>query len=194
MTPDYRFIVPKSQQSHPSTSREWYVRVEGLAYGPYDDQALWSYVQESRVTPQSEVSMRADRGFRPAQDWIEIAHWFHVQQAKPAYITPSAPAVKPQSEMPKLSIVIANIRSGRLALFAQALKSAGEMQNLTASTWLLESAYGPEEVKTVLTPTLANTDTLLVLDATNVDIASFNLGIEGETGPVPTTSGRLFNR
>ena len=96
--------------------------------------------------------------------------------------------------MPKLSIVIANIRSGRLALFAQALKSAGEMQNLTASTWLLESAYGPEEVKTVLTPTLANTDTLLVLDATNVDIASFNLGIEGETGPVPTTSGRLFNR
>ena len=58
-----------------------------------------------------------------------------------------------EAGLPSLQLAVA--REGRLALFAQALKSAGEMQNLTASTWLVESTYTPEEIKTVLTPTLA---------------------------------------
>ena len=218
MTPDSRFLMPKTPSAEHALERQWYVRVEGATYGPYDDQTLWGFVQESRVTAHSEVSMRPDRGFRPARDWLEIAHWFHapaMNRPEPQYERPAPqmyqePAYEPvQTEMSpqeweepakvasstNLLMVIANIRSGRLSLFTQTLTTLGPTQPLTASTWLVESEIDPENAKSVLSPALATSDSLLILDASDAVFASLNLGIEDDSGHKPTgsaSSNRLF--
>ena len=224
MTPDYRFLMPKNPTADHALDRQWYVRVEGETYGPYDDATMWGFVQESRVTVHSEVSVRPDRGFRPARDWLEIAHWFHppvtqpvaqpVTQSRspePRYEPVREPAFEPTqnnagasqpqeyvpaaSQSTNLLLVVANIRSGRLSLFTQTMTTLGQMRPLTASTWLVESAIDPENAKSVLSPALASTDSLLIVDASDAVFASCNLGIEGDDGFTPTHSAptdRLF--
>lgn len=211
MTPDYRFLTPKTPSPEHALDRQWYVRVEGTSYGPYDDRTLWAYVQESRVTAHSEVSLRPDRGFRPARDWLEIAHWFHGAKAQTplpqTYVTQTHasetlsvepdihPAPSTQMEL-KLLLIVANIRSGRLSLFTQTLMSLGQMRALTPSTWLVESQISSDDTKAVLGPALSSKDSLLILDASNVEFSSYNLGVDGDADGLSThhaeTTGRLF--
>lgn len=217
MTPDSRFLMPKTPSPDYALERQWYVRVEGETYGPYDDQTLWGFVQESRVTAHSEVSVRPDRGFRPARDWLEIAHWFHTPAMQPQALQPvhhqnvqeqplyepyyepiqETMAAQPVEEFTQptvstnLLLIVANIRSGRLSLFTQTLTTLGQMRPLTASSWLVESEIDPENAKSVLSPALATSDSLLILDASDALFASLNLGIDGDE-PMNSPTGRLF--
>lgn len=77
MRPDFRFMKPSSKTTAmPQSDRTWYARVNSRVYGPFDDETIWSYVQEGRITAQSDLSMRPERGYMPAKDWLEISHWF----------------------------------------------------------------------------------------------------------------------
>ncbi|MEL6687582.1 MAG: hypothetical protein AAFP97_08165 [Pseudomonadota bacterium] len=74
----------------------------------------------------------------------------------------------------------------------------GQMRALTPSTWLIESQVDAENAKAILSPALASSDSLLVLDASEAMFASYNLGVDGDgTALAPrtaNTTGRLFGR
>ncbi|MGB3456166.1 MAG: hypothetical protein WBG08_04780 [Litorimonas sp.] len=189
MTPDYRFLAqparpelaPAMSTSQTLDSRAWYVKTEGTVYGPFDDRTVWTYVQEGRVTAHSLLSLRPDGGYLPARDWLEIAHWFTLP-ATHAENSSSAMTPKVEPALPlRLSMVVADIKSGRLSLFIHALETVGEVQSLSTSTWLVETSLDPESIRAVLGPTLSVKDKLLVLDATHAETASYNYGADTET-------------
>lgn len=152
-------------------ARLWYVRVSGTIYGPFDDQVLWTYVQEGRVTAQSELSLRPDTAYQAAQNWLEIAHWFQ----QPAGVA-QVPQAQPEPEFTYLSMIMAEIRSGRSMAFLQTLQSLGDAQRIGDAVWLLRSNATPDQLKSVLGPTIAATDRLFIADATGSDHAAINLG------------------
>ncbi|MEM7729896.1 MAG: hypothetical protein AAF311_11580 [Pseudomonadota bacterium] len=182
MTPDYTSRPEPKRASQTTAERAWYILTAGNVYGPFDDKTVWTYVQEGRINGSSELSLRPDGGWMAARDWLEIAHWF----TAPRSAANTAIAPTPSSEtiaVPKpvsksLSLVVADIKSGRSAMFNQVLYGVGEVQGLSDSTWLVESEIGPDEMRTVLGPTLSVNDKLLVMDATDAEVATYNFGPE----------------
>jgi hypothetical protein len=178
MTPDTRFLTTPQPKAAATDDRSWYVRAQDTVYGPFDDKTVWTYVQEGRVTAQSSLSLRPDGGYMAARDWLEIAHWFTVPSMETAEPTPE-PVVEPIETM--LALVVADIQSGRTAIFTQAMESIGAIQPLSNSAWLLEATLSPENIRSILGPTLSVSDRLLVLDATHADVATYNFGFDAET-------------
>lgn len=176
MNQDYRHTMETSGGKDGAAERLWYIRVSGTVYGPFDDRTVWTYVQEGRVTALSDLSMRPDQGYQPAKNWLEIAHWFLAPVAEPTpQLTPAPPA---QPKYTSLMLVMAEIRSGRSMAFLQTLQSLGDAQRIGDSVWLLQSNSDPEQMKSVLGPTLSVSDRLFVVDATYSGFSAYNLGSE----------------
>jgi len=51
-----------SHTDHGQSRRQWFIQVDGQAYGPFDDKTLWSYMVEGRVNAQSLISQNANTG------------------------------------------------------------------------------------------------------------------------------------
>ncbi|MGB6231428.1 MAG: DUF4339 domain-containing protein [Litorimonas sp.] len=146
------------------TENAWYVSVDGQTYGPFDDTALWSFVREGRVTAQSNVSRTPTGPFAPALSRAEIAHWFGARRVA----APVAP--------PSLLLVMADLRSSQSIAFLQTLQAMGTVERVGEAVWLLQTRDGVEHARSVLVPTLSAIDGLVILDATQADIATANLG------------------
>lgn len=176
MNQDYRHTMETNGGNDGAAERLWYIRVTGTIYGPFDDRTVWTYVQEGRVTALSDLSMRPDHGYQPAKNWLEIAHWFLAPVVEhPPEPTP-APPVQPKHT--SLMLVMAEIRSGRSMAFLQTLQSLGDAQRIGDSVWLLQSNSDPEQMKSVLGPTLSVSDRLFVVDATYSEFSAYNLGAD----------------
>ena len=59
----------------PQAARQWYIQVDGQAYGPFDDRTLWSYMIEGRVSAQSLVSQSANMGYRLVSSDPGLMNW-----------------------------------------------------------------------------------------------------------------------
>lgn len=176
MNQDYRHTMETSGGKDGAAERLWYIRVSGTVYGPFDDRTVWTYVQERRVTALSDLSTRPDHGYQPAKNWLEIAHWFLAPVVEPAPQLAPAPPTQPKHT--SLMLVMAEIRSGRSMAFLQTLQSLGDAQRIGDSVWLLQSNSDPEQMKSVLGPTLSVSDRLFVVDATYSEFSAYNLGSE----------------
>ena len=154
------------QVNRDSGARRWYIRVDGTVYGSFDDNTLWAYVCEGRVTEQSELSLSPTTGFYPAGQRREIAHWFQNQ----------APVAPPAPEPEYVSLVMAEIRSGHQLQFMQTLQSVGDTQRIGNTVWLVHSTTTLERLSDMLKPMLAPTDRLFMADVTPSDYAAINLG------------------
>lgn len=174
MNQDYRRTMEPSGGNDGAAARLWYIRVSGTVYGPFDDRTVWTYVQEGRVTALSDLSMRPDHGYQPAKNWLEIAHWFLAPTVEQAPAIVPAPPVQPK--FTSLMLVMAEIRSGRAMAFLQTLEALGDTQRLGDSVWLLQSNSDPEQMKSLLGPTLSVSDRLFVVDATYSEFSAYNLG------------------
>ena len=49
----------QANNGHPQ-ERNWYIQVDGQAYGPFDDKTLWAFMCEGRVTALSLISQSAN--------------------------------------------------------------------------------------------------------------------------------------
>ena len=176
MNQDYRNTMETNGGKDGAAGRHWYIRVSGTVYGPFDDRTVWTYVQEGRVTALSDLSMRPDQGYQAAKNWLEIAHWFLAPVVEQAPQLTPAPPVQPKHT--SLMLIMAEIRSGRSMAFIQTLQSLGDAQQIGDSVWLLQSSSDPEQMKSVLGPTLSVSDRLFVVDATHSEFAAYNLGAD----------------
>ncbi|MEM9600294.1 MAG: hypothetical protein AAF926_04665 [Pseudomonadota bacterium] len=172
----------------------WYVQVEGVVYGPFDDQTLWGYVQEGRITGASELSRHPNGSYRMAATEPEIAHWFRPTQ-QPATVQHTAPAQQPVQVQPavttpqpaqarqasqqtsaKVLLVMAEIPSERAMTLLQALQTVGDTQRLGHSVWLIRANLTASQLRDSLSRSLNPADRLFVMDATEADHATLNLG------------------
>jgi len=158
-------------QSQPnSSSRQWFVQVEGQPYGPFDDQMLWSFMCEGRVNPQSLISQSANSGFRPVSADPALMNWLaQVPSDSPAQTDP-----KPKPA-PTVFMIMAEVRSGRGMELIQTLQSLGPVQRIGDTVWLLRAEATAEDVRNVLSQPLGAQDRLFVLDSFANETAWFNL-------------------
>ena len=151
-------VQPNSQQTP-----HWYVQVDGTAYGPFDDATLMGFMTEGRVTAQSFLRSGTQGAFRQLTTYPGLMR-----------ALPQAEATPQPAET--VSLVMAEIRSGRSMGFLQTLQSLGQVQRIGDTTWLLRARASADDVCSVLSAPLGPEDRLFVVDAGASARASFNLG------------------
>jgi len=160
------------------TIRQWFIQVDGQAYGPFDDRTLWSYMIEGRVSAQSLISQTANTGYRLLSSDPALMNWLAQATNKPA---------QPQNQRqapnipPTVFMIMAEIRSGRGMNFLQSLQSLGPTQRLGGSVWILQARTKAETLRDVLSQPLGADDRLFILDSFANETAWFNLSPEMDT-------------
>ena len=64
-----------TQTLNAPTARQWYIKVGPQAYGPFDDQTLWQYMWEGRVTAQSLITQNPQQPYRPISENAGLMNW-----------------------------------------------------------------------------------------------------------------------
>ncbi len=154
-----------------TATRQWFIQVDGQAYGPFNDKTLWEYMVEGRVSAQSLISQTANSGYRPVSSDPGLMNW--VAQA-----TGQANQLPEPAYPPTVFMVMAEIRSGRGMNFLQSLQSLGPTQRLGSTVWILQARAEAETLRDVLSQPLGADDRLFVLDSFANKTAWFNLSPE----------------
>jgi len=151
--------------------RQWFIQVDGQAYGPFDDKTLWSYMIEGRVSAQSLVSQSANTGYRPVSADPGLMNWLRQATEQPAQHT------EPEAK-PTVFMIMAEIKSGRGMNFLQTLQSLGPTQRLGSTVWVLQARTQAKTLRDILSQPLGADDRLFVLDSFANETAWFNLSPE----------------
>lgn len=160
-----------SGSDQPQSPRQWFIQVDGQAYGPFDDRTLWAYMVEGRVSAQSLISHTANTGYRPVSADPGLMNW--LSQAI------NQPVEQPEPELqPTVFMIMAEIRSGQGMNFLQNLQSLGATQRLGGSVWILQARTTAETLRDILSQPLGADDRLFVLDSFANETAWFNLSSE----------------
>ena len=160
-----------SHGNHPP-ARQWYVQVDEQPYGPFDDAALWKFMCEGRVSPQSLVSNSPNSGYRAVSADPGLMSWL---AQTPQAMAASVPATQAPEAAPTVFMIMGEIRSGRGMEFLRTLQSLGQVQRIGDTVWLLQARAKADDVRDVLSQPLGPTDRLFVLDSFANAPAWFNL-------------------
>ncbi len=169
-------MTPNSGQPHTPApaERQWYIQVDEQAYGPFDDNTLWQYMQEGRVSPQSLISQGPHKKFQPVSADAALMSWF-------AQIPQAAPMQQEPEHMETAFMIMGEIRSGKGMEFMQSLQNLGPTQRLGTSVWLLRARTNAQTLMNTLSQPLGSEDRLFVLDSFANETAWFNLSPEMDT-------------
>ena len=160
-----------SESDQPHSTRQWFIQVDGQAYGPFDDRTLWSYMIEGRVSAQSLISQTANTGYRSVSADPGLMNW--LSQAT------NQPIEQPEPELPPtVFMIMAEIKSGQGMNFLQNLQSLGATQRLGESVWILQAKTNAETLRDILSQPLGADDRLFILDSFANETAWFNLSPE----------------
>lgn len=157
-------------QPAPTATRHWYIQVETQAYGPFDDAALWGFMNEGRVSAQSLISNSPATGYSPVSANPTLMNW--LAQVPGIAQKTVAPA---QTMKPSVFLVMGEIRSGRGMQFLQTLQGLGRVQRVGDTLWLLQARASADMIRDVLGQPLDQSDRLFVMDAFENETAWFNL-------------------
>jgi len=161
---------------HTPPQRQWFIQVEGQAYGPFDDKTLWDYMLEGRVSPQSLVSHTASSGYRTISADPGLMNWI-TQAAEQR--TQSKIQTQPTPQIaPSVFMIMAEIKSGNGMHFLQSLQTLGPTQRLGSTVWVLQARAEAETLRDILSQPLGADDRLFVLDSFANETAWFNLSPE----------------
>lgn len=156
-------------------ARQWFIQVDGQAYGPFTDEILWSFMTEGRVTAQSQVSQNPQMGYRTVAADPGLMSWLSQVPQKQAE-TP-APVAAPRPPL-TVFMVMAEIRSGRGMDFLRGLQSLGQVQRVGDTNWVLRAEAKASDVRDVLSQPLGADDRLFILDSFANETAWFNIGAD----------------
>jgi hypothetical protein len=152
-------------------ARQWFINVDGQAYGPFDDKTLWSYMLEGRVGAQSLISHSANKGYRLVASDVGLMNWLaEAQKSQKPEVAADHPATT--------FLIMAEIKSGRGMNFLQTLQSLGPTQRLGGSVWVLQARTTADMVRDILSQPLGADDRLFILDSFANKTAWFNLSPE----------------
>ena len=165
-----------SGHDHTQAQRQWFIQVDGLAYGPFDDKTLWDYMLEGRVSAQSLISQTANTGFRPVSADPGLMNWLAQATEQPA-ASQAIEETQPQLS-PTVFMIMAEIKSGGGMNFLQSLQTLGPTQRLGSTVWVLQARAEAETLRDILSQPLGADDRLFVLDSFANKTAWFNLSPE----------------
>ena len=160
-----------SGPDQPQIQRQWFIQVDGQAYGPFDDRTLWDYMVEGRVSSQSLISQTANTGYRPVSADPGLMNWLAQAIDKPV------PQADPQAP-PTVFMIMAEIKSGSGMNFLQTLQTLGPTQRLGSAVWILQARAEAETLRNILSQPLGADDRLFILDSFANKTAWFNLSSE----------------
>jgi len=153
-------------------TRQWYIKVDNQAYGPFSDKILWQFMCEGRVNAQTLVSQNPNQPYRLVSADPGLMNWLSQ--------TPDNITKKPEITAPlanrSVFVVMAEIRSGRGMDFLQTLQGLGAVERIGDTLWLLQAAISVEELRNVLSQPLSADDRLFILDSFENRTAWFNIG------------------
>lgn len=160
----------------PAPQRQWYIQVDGQAYGPFTDQVLWNFMCEGRVTAQSLISQNTIGQYRPVSADPGLMNWISQTPENKTKLS-NAAYIQPQSNRkPSVFVVMAEIRSGKGMEFLRMLQGLGQVERIGDSLWLLQAAASAEDIRNVLSQPLSADDRLFILDSFENRTAWFNIG------------------
>ncbi len=165
-----------SGPNQPQPTRQWYVQVDGQAYGPFEDKILWSYMLEGRVSAQSLISHSPNTGYRPVSADPGLMNW--LAQATNSQTTAAETTQQDSAAITTVFMIMAEIKSGRGMNFIQTLQSLGPTQRLGETVWVLQARTTAETLRDILSQPLGASDRLFVLDSYANETAWFNLSQE----------------
>lgn len=162
-----------------AAKRQWFIKVDGQAYGPFDDKTLWEYMIEGRVSAQSLVSQTAGAGYRPVSADPGLMNWIaQAAQGSQAQVRIQTKA-QPTPQLPlTVFMIMAEIKSGGGMNFLQTLQTLGSTQRLGSTVWALQACADAETLRDILSQPLGADDRLFVLDSFANQTAWFNLSPE----------------
>jgi hypothetical protein len=166
--------VTDAAASTQATKGQWWVRVNGHAYGPYTRKQLQDFVTEGRIRPATQVSQSQDGG------WVEARRVLGL-------LPLAAPANDVHADAANV-FVHAELFSNSWTAFTTALKSLGAMCELGPGLWMVRTRFSVGVIRNTLSQTLERGDRFVVIDATRDRLAWFNLGPE-----VDVRIGRVWN-
>ena len=153
----------------------WFVKVEGRVYGPYTPQQMRAFVAEGRIAAHSQVSAERDGEWVQASEITEFKEWLGHSEDRPKPEKRVTPGARPAN-----FVIIAELQPEIVAEFRDALSAYGDLEPITANTWLLRGPTTSAVLRNELSHILGRDDKLLVIDASHDRAAWFNLGREAD--------------
>lgn len=200
-------MQPKKRRAK-GISMQWFVQVSGQVYGPYDDNAMQSFVAEGRVNAASRITNNPAGGFYVASAFDIFSFWSGTGQAQISAGSTgktSAPArsfstlhsardaarerdfeplqlqpqqIDKQDGAGTTFVIMAEIRSTDAMTFLQTLQSFGRTERIGETLWALRSAASAEQLRNALSQTLGRQDRMFIIDSANNKTAWFNIGAD----------------
>lgn len=178
----------------------WFVRVEGQAYGPYGAARLAAFIEEGRITGTTPLAPSADGPWSKAGEalpdlfgapvpqtgdddtWAEIADdHFAVEPDNAPRDARTARNEHARGASTAL-FVIATPTDGITDAVTLALGGFGEVLEIAPGIWCVRTDSDASRVRTIASRELGRGQRLLVLAASDLDAAWFNLGREADAG------------
>lgn len=153
----------------------WFVKVEGRVYGPYTPQQMRAFVTEGRIAAHSQVSAERDGEWSQASEISEFSEWLGASEERPKPEKRVTPGARPAN-----FVIIAELQPDIAAEFKTALSAYGDIEPITANTWLLRGPTTSAVLRNELSHILGRDDKLLIIDASHDRAAWFNLGREAD--------------
>ena len=172
----------QANNGHPQ-ERNWYIQVDGQAYGPFDDKTLWAFMCEGRVTALSLISQSANADYRPISANPGLMNWLNqvpapqTAQALPAQTSPAQTSSQPEGKI-SVSMIMAEIRSGRGMDLMRTLQGLGPVQRIGDTVWILQARVRANDLRDILSQPLGADDRLFILDSFANETAWFNLSLD----------------
>ena len=171
-----------ANNGHPQ-ERNWYIQVDGQAYGPFDDKTLWAFMCEGRVTALSLISQSANADYRPISANPGLMNWLNqvpapqTAQASTAQTSPAQTSSQPEGKI-SVFMIMAEIRSGRGMDLMRTLQGLGPVQRIGDTVWILQARVRANDLRDILSQPLGADDRLFILDSFANETAWFNLSLD----------------
>ena len=169
----------------------WIMSVGGRTYGPYTAAQMQSFAVEGRLAGHSLVARSEGGQFGPASQDPDLGFLFQPAQPAPRMqkdptFGDDAPrafgqAEGPASTEPSHFLIVADMKSGSIALLEEEIFHLGPAYAVMPQAWILTCELPMGAVRNTLVQKLGKLDVLLVVDATHDKISWSNLGIEADT-------------
>lgn len=176
--------------------KRYYVRTNGINYGPYTGHQLKAFVTEGRVAGSTLLAAEGDAAWRRADQDENFAPLFAPAGApvpKPSVLAVRAKLMEAEerssakfgqrSETGEAAavanfIIVYDIKSRGSARLEQFIMELGPATRLGPTVWLVSGAHAIGTIRNQMAQYFGSTDSFTIIDATHNKIGWFNMGPE----------------
>lgn len=177
--------------------KRYYVRTNGINYGPYTGHQLKAFATEGRVAGSTLIAAEGDAAWRRADQDENFGPLFAPAgappQPKPAVLAVRAKLLEAEERSAAKFghrgesadpaavanfVIIYDIKSRGSARLEQFIMELGPATRLGPTVWLVSGAHNIGTLRNQMVQYFGSTDNFTIIDATHNKIGWFNMGPE----------------